>query len=145
MSILDKSFLNELINYPPKLNTHDEYVQYLQTNLKYLLNPTKTQLLSHIIDYNNNCDITTFLFYKYEDKYIFIEIKTGTCSGCFDELRDKNTENLIDTYDSIINNALNKCYITTNLQEIEQYFKSKLDSESDYRHNIYLIYPERPY
>lgn len=93
----------------------------------------------------SNCDITTFLFSKYEDKYIFIEIKIGTYSGCFNELRDKNTENLIDTYNSIINNALDKCYITTNLQEVEQYFKSSVDSKLDYRNNIYLIYPEMPF
>jgi hypothetical protein len=66
MSVLDRNFLQDLTTLPPTLTNHSDYMTYLQTDVKGILD---AELLSHIIE-GGGSDTTTFL-YRYEDKYIY--------------------------------------------------------------------------
>lgn len=134
-TILDKQFLKNITNLPTVLNTHDEYMKYLKSDVAQLLDAT---LLSHIVE-NGGSDKSAFLLYRYEDKYIFIAIQMGTCSGCL---------NCKDTYDNLVIDALDKCYITTDLQSVEKYYMSQLAYDSEIRldvKNLYYLHPNWPY
>lgn len=131
MSILNKSVIEQIVNLPRDLSNFYEYSHYLWHDVKTLL---FAELLSHI--YRNE---TAFMLYKYEDKYIFIEIFIGTCSGCKQD-SDK-------TYNQIIEEALEKCYITTNLDEVENYYLKKMKSmcysNITEKAHLYYLYPNQ--
>jgi Fe-S cluster biogenesis protein NfuA len=137
MSILNKKFIETISNKPNNITYFSEYEQYLKYGVKKLLD---AELLSHIFE-GGGSDLSAFLLYKYEDKYIFIEICMGTCSGC---------KRSSDTYNSIIDGSLEKCYISTNLEEIENYYLTRLcnleyDTEINKRDYLYYIYPNRAF
>jgi hypothetical protein len=126
MSIFDKSFLKDITNKIKQINSWNEYDAYLKTDIQQILN---AQLLSHIVDYDSGENKTCFLLYKYEDKYIFLHIFTGTCSNC-----------IFLSYNEMIENALEKSYVSTNLEEIEHYYFNCLSKECDnyLSKNLYL-------
>ncbi len=129
MTILDKQFLNELINFPPKLETHNKYVQYLEQDIQHLFKEP-VELLIYVIDENSNCDISTFLLCKYQDMYIFIEIKNGTCSGCF----NSNIKEI--GYEVLISQAIEQSYITTNVEDIKKYASKRFPSDSEVKYHF---------
>lgn len=140
MSIIDKKFLKLIVNTIPDLYSFEHYDKYLSsTAIQSILLPIHTTLLSHIVDSNNNDDNACFLLYKYDDKFILIHIFNGTCSGCFN--------NSISNYRDVIIRAIDKAYITTNKNEMEQYYLKCLSSDCDFisAQNIYYIFPQRPY
>lgn len=118
MSILDKKFIYNLINQPPIFSNYDEYSEYLWNDFKYILN--NCIMLVHSCGYNYDAYMTAFVLYKYDDKYILIEVFLGTCSGWFDDNK---------VYNDYINDAIDKCYITTNLDDMKQYFKKRIIDE----------------
>lgn len=122
MSILDKKFIYDLINQPPHFSNYDEYSEYLWNNFKCILN--NCVMLLHSCGYNRDLDMSAFVLYKYDDKYILIEVFVGTCEGCF-----KEEDGLV--FNDYINGAIDKCYITTNLDDMKQYFKKRIIHEED--------------
>jgi len=138
MSIFDKSFIQSITNDNiPEFTHFQQYDTYLKTNVQKILSAT---LLSHIFE-GSGSDVHAYLLYKYEDKYIFISIWEGTCSGCkFGDI----------TYNSIIETALEKCYVSTNLEDIEKYYLqclSNVEMDTEYRkkEDLYNIYPNTVY
>lgn len=131
MTILDKTFLENITNDIQDIYTFDQYKQFLKTDIQNIL---RAELISHIFAYNSNEDKACFLLYKYEDKYIFIHIFTGTCSECFD------SNNYYKTH---ILNAIRSSYVSTSKEEIEHYYLKCLSNDCDYvqANNIYFVYP----
>lgn len=134
MSILYRNFIKQITTVVPTINNYDEYENYLKTGVQKLL---QAELLSHIFE-GGGCDITTYLMYKYEDKYILIDIWMGSCEAC---------NGGSHVYNSIIEKSLETCYVTTNLEDIENYYLKCLNClESDWKNgkkeHLYFVHPE---
>ncbi len=129
-TILDKSFIYTILNEIPIMQSYDTYDEYLRTSAINMLNAT---LLSYIIE-GGGSNQTVFLLYKFEEKYILIEICEGACSGC-------KSPNLM--YNEIISHAIQNCYITLCRKDAEIYYLKRLkavDSETEYRYrSLYNI------
>lgn len=130
-TILDKSFLDAITNPPPELRNHSDFVRYIHRDIGGLL---RAELLSHIIDVSSWGEDSTFLLYRYRDKYIFIEIKVGTCSDCLYRENHKYNEYIMD--------CLSSCYITTSKEDIESYYREQLGETYRFESSIYYVYPK---
>jgi hypothetical protein len=97
MSILDRQFLTDIYVKPPTLLTHKMFINYLRQNSQNILLDTK-RLFSHIE--GSGSDKTFMGLYEHRDKYIIIEIRCGTCSGC---LNKPNTDETFFTPFNISN------------------------------------------
>lgn len=116
MSVLDKSFLKNILNPVKEIDTYDEYENYLNTEITQILN---AKLLYHSVGPDNDCDRECFLVYKYEDKYIVINIFMGTCSACNSQMSYRDT----------ILDAVERCYVSTNFGDVKRYYMDILGND----------------
>jgi len=135
MSVLDKSFLEPLLNLPKETFLYfDSYEAYMEKRVTSILN---CKLLSHIVA-GGGSDITVCLMYQHEDKYLLLEFWKGSCGQC-------NLENV--PYNDIITSAIEKIYVTTVLKDMEKYYFNKLrgrydETEIYQTSQLYTMYPE---
>jgi len=116
MTSLNKSLIKQNLNDIPYFKSFDHYCDYLKSDVKNLLTGDDIELLCHKMTYDICEDVVTFLLYKKDKYYIFFEIFTGTCSGCFYHC---------GANDCMLN-AIEKCYITESENDIKQYFRKKV-------------------
>lgn len=72
-----------------------------------------------------------FLFYQYENYYILIEIFQGTCSECIINTKKKHN------YSNIIRKKIDRAYVSTNFEEITEYFNKQLGWKWNSEYNEY--------
>jgi hypothetical protein len=114
MTTLNKNIVYESLIFPPKINTYEEYEEYLKNGIKKLFDEN-VELIEHFMGWNCDADLVTIVVYKKQKHYILIEIFTGTCSGCL---------NVFD-FNELIERSIDKCYITLDKNEAEEYFKKR--------------------
>ena len=138
MSILDKSIIKTIINKPKDVfNNYDEFDNYLNNNVQKLLN---AELLSHLF-IGSGSDIYCFLMFKYNDIYILLCIWEGSCDGC---ILSKTP------YNSILDEAIDTCYITSSLDDIETYYLKRIknieyDTDFQKKEHLYYLDPNWPF
>jgi hypothetical protein len=121
MSIIDKTFLNELLTLP-SLSNYDELVKFMDDNDKV---QNMFPLANLLINKNlgNGSDTCHYILFIYQDKYIFIEIYEGTCDMCINR-----HYNMVDT---MIRESIDKAYISTDINGMFEYVYKKMNNNDD--------------
>jgi len=125
MSILDKSFLTELIVLPP-VGNYDELAKFMSDKIKIKTIFPSADLLVNL-NMGEGSDTFNAVLFEYESKYIFLEIYEGTCNDCITSRynTDYNVKNAISL---MFENAIQNAYISTNSQDILTYMYKKINA-----------------
>lgn len=139
MSILNKSFITDLIVLP-NLTNYDELQFFMHDDIKVQSMFPLGKLLVNTCE-NSGSDTFHAILFKYENKYVFLDIMEGTCDRCFGNY----TTNAIHI---MLTRAVSQVYITTNQEEVLTYVLKKLsvdDSDSIWAFPIWKsAYLENP-
>jgi hypothetical protein len=127
MSILDKSFLQDLINLPI-LNNYDEFQTFLRDDDKVKTIFLNSNLLINMA-LGAGPDTYHVILFEYQKKYIYFEIFEGTCDGCIPDKCRKDT--MSNTITDILETALEKVYVTANSIDIFTYVYNNMKQHEE--------------